>query len=209
MRPILFLFYTVETVINMFLMAFHIRGFMSVDLGFLPLYAQLTHLFYAVIFYIFTVMTMFCSINICTGHQSNLVEEILRTAIGSLMYVIISMMTLNDAEEDFHLMYVGMGDPNLPEKPIHPFFAYLKTQAICALANGVVYLLHCIITIDVLLSNEEDTDGEYHLYDTSDEYDEDSDYVPVRLYVFGEGVHDYLERYEWFRNFCHTNRMSI
>ncbi|SPP83440.1 uncharacterized protein LOC117585041 [Drosophila guanche] len=206
MRPVLFLFYTAETVVNMMLMGFHIRGFMSQDLSFLPVLDQVTHYFYTITLYIYTVLTIFASINVCTGNKASIMEEILRTLTGCVLYVIISLMTLKDAEMDFHMMYIGMGDPKMPERPVHPFFEYLRSQAVAALVCSIIYLLHCLIVVDVLLSNEEYSDGEY---DSDYDEDDDIDYMPVRLYVFGEALQERLERYRWFREFSHDRRMTI
>ncbi|XP_022209937.2 uncharacterized protein LOC111065821 [Drosophila obscura] len=207
MRPVLFQFYTVETVINIMLMGYHIRGFMSLDLSFLPPKDQTPYYFYTATFYVFTTLNMFASIGACTGHESVLLEEILRTLTGCILYMIISLMTLKDVENDFHMMYIGMGDPNLPEQPVHPFFAYLRSQAVYSLVCSIIYLLHCLIVVDVMLSYEE---GDYRMYDTSDESDgEDIGFIPVRLYFCGAYVQERLEQYRWFREFSHGGRMSV
>ncbi|SPP83439.1 uncharacterized protein LOC117585039 [Drosophila guanche] len=206
MRPVLFLFYTVETVVNMMLMGYHIRGFMSLDLSFLSPMDQTPYYFYTATFYIFTVLNIFSSINVCTGHKSVLLEEILRTLAGCILYMIISLMTLKDVENDFHMMYLGIGDPHMPEKPVHPFFAYLRAQAVCSLVCSIIYLLHCLIVIDVMLSYK---DADYQIYDTSDDSDEDMDYIPVRLYFCGVYIQERLERYRWFRDFSNGGRINI
>ncbi|XP_030374435.1 uncharacterized protein LOC115624004 [Scaptodrosophila lebanonensis] len=206
MRPVLFIFYTVETLINMFLMGYHIQGFMSVSLDALTLQTQLSNYLCTVVFYTFTVLTIFGSINVCTGHSTGLNAELCRTLIGAVCYIITSLLTMNQAERDFHLMFLTEEKREI-EKEIHPFFKYLRAQAVCALACGVLYMLHCIIVIDVLLCNEEDSDGEYNVFDP-DESDSD-EYLPVRLYVFGEMVQSCLEQYRWYRDFCSTERMSI
>ncbi|XP_001359954.2 uncharacterized protein [Drosophila pseudoobscura] len=211
MRPILFVFYTAETVANIFLMGFHISGFMVQDLSFLPVMDQVTHYFFTVTLYAFTVLVFFASINICTGNPASAIEEILRSMAGCILYVTISLMTLKDAEEDFHMMYIHMDDPIMPEKPVHPFFDYLRAQAVCSLVCSVIFLLHCLIVVDVLLSNEEYSDDEADLYDDENENDDDEqyDFMPVHLYVFGESVQLHLERYHWFREFSHDRRINI
>ncbi|XP_017145152.1 uncharacterized protein LOC108157557 isoform X2 [Drosophila miranda] len=176
LRPVLFLFYTVETVVNIILMGYHIRGFMSLDLSFLPLKDQTTYYIYTVTFYVFTVITAFASISASTGHKAVLLEEFLRSLAGCILFLIMSLMTLKDVENDFHMMYVGMGDPNLPEKPVHPFFAYLRAQAVCSLVSCIIYLMHCLIVIDVMLSHEE-ADYDLEVYDASD--DSEEGYIPL------------------------------
>ncbi|XP_033232590.1 uncharacterized protein [Drosophila pseudoobscura] len=206
LRPVLFLFYTVETVVNIILMGYHIRGFMSLDLSFLPLKDQTTYYIYTVNFYVFTGITAFASISASTGHKAVLLEEFLRSLAGCILFLIMSLMTLKDVENDFHMMYLGMGDPKLPEKPVHPFFAYLHAQAVCSLVGCIIYLMHCLIVIDVMLSHEE-ADYDLEVYDASD--DSDEDYIPVRLYFCCAYVQERLERYRWFREFSSGGRMSL
>ncbi|KAH8381425.1 hypothetical protein KR093_004518, partial [Drosophila rubida] len=200
-RPVLFMFYTVESVLNMFLMYFHIRGFLTQPLDFLPIWKQINHYFYSASFYVFTVITFFASINICTGHNVSIIEEVVRTFCGFILHFFISLMTLENAERDFHMMYI-MSVKNVGvEKPVHPFFEYMRAQAVCSLIVGVAYLLHAILAIDVMLSSEETPQV--------DDVNDDSEYVPVRLYVFGELVQSRLEKYEWFNDFSRGQRMPI
>ncbi|KAM8705958.1 hypothetical protein ACLKA7_010284 [Drosophila subpalustris] len=205
LRPVLFLFYTVESVLNVLLMYFHIRGFLAQDLEFLPMAKQISHYFYSTCFYIFTVLTFFASINICTGNNYNICEEVVRTLAGFLTHIIISLMTLENAERDFHVMYIMVIQNEGVEKPVHPFFEYMRSQAVCSLACGVTYLLHGILVIDVLLSGSE-TDTKQS--DVSDN-DNNDEYVPVRLYVLGEMFHSRLEKYEWFNDFARGESIPI
>jgi len=149
LRPVLFLFYTVESVLNVLLMYFHIRGFLTQPLDFLPILKQINPYFYSVCFYIFTVLTFCASINICTGHNYSICEEVIRTLGGFVTHIIISLMTLENAESDFHMMYIMRLKNEGVEKPVHPFFEYMRSQAVCSLACGVAYLLHGILVIDV------------------------------------------------------------
>ncbi|XP_064552454.1 uncharacterized protein LOC135438177 [Drosophila montana] len=204
MRPVLFQFYTVEILLNMILMFCHIHGFLRQSLDFLPLWSLICHYFSSAAFYIFTVLTIFASINICTGHQFSIVEEIVRTMVGFLLYIFISLMILENAERDFYL-FNAKGESRLEvEKPLHPVFQYMRVQALCALVCGVIYLLHGVIVIDVLMSTEQRPD--------EDDSDYDGDYdgnIPVRLYVLGEVVQSRLQRYEWFNDFDLGENMDI
>ncbi|XP_030565281.1 uncharacterized protein LOC115765758 [Drosophila novamexicana] len=208
MRPVLFQFYTVETILNMLIMFYHIRGFLAHPLDFLEFRQQFTHYFFSVSFYIFTILTLFASINICTGHQCSLSEEIIRTVCGFVFYITISLLTLEDAESDFHLMYLMVEHESEVERPLHPFFEFMRAQALCALTCGVTYLLHAIVVIDVSLSNEEDSDFE-RMVDDSDEYSENVEYIPARLYLLGGLVQTHLEQYEWFYNFARGAPLPI
>lgn len=196
MRPILFQFYTIEILLNMVLMFCHIHGFLKQSLDFLPLWSHICHYFSWASFYIFTVLTIFASINICTGHQFCIFEEIVRTMVGFLLYIFISLMILENGERDFHLFHTR-GEYQLEvEKPLHPVFSYMRVQALCALCCGVIYLLHGVIVIDVLISNKQRPDE-----DESSSEGEPGAKIPVRLYVLGEIVQSRLQRYKWFNDF--------
>ncbi|KAH8310342.1 hypothetical protein KR044_000866, partial [Drosophila immigrans] len=202
-RPVLFMFYTVESMLSMLLMYFHIRGFLTHPLDFLPISKQIHHYFYSISFYFFAVITFCSSINICTGHHVSIGKEVIRTLVGCLMHIVISLMTLENAERDFHMMYIMSVQNVGVEKPVHPFFEYMRAQAVCSLIVGVAYLLHAILAIDVLLSTSESGDR--------DDLDQggDMDYEPVRLYIFGEMIQSRLEKYEWFKEFSRGQQMPI
>ncbi|XP_030371174.1 uncharacterized protein LOC115621619 [Scaptodrosophila lebanonensis] len=206
MRAVFFLFYTLETVFNMFCMAFNISGFMSVDLSILTWNKQMFHYLYLITFYAFTVLTLFQSINICTGHSPYLWLEIAKTCAAAFTFILVAILTMLDAEKDFHLMYLN-GEPSTSteqteifaiDKEVHPFFNFMRSQSIAALSCGVLYLLHATIVIDVYLTAK-----------AAEADDPDETYMEIRLYVFGEYVHTKLEDYEWFINFNEERRMSI
>ncbi|ALC47607.1 CG34432 [Drosophila busckii] len=199
LRPIMFLFYTVETIFNMFCMAFHISGFMSVDLEMLPWEKQMIHYFYLVTFYVFMVLTLFQSINICTGHIPSLCMEICKASAASFAFTVIAVTTMWDAERDFHLLYRGTEPEEgvyQKDEPVHPFFHFMRSQSIASLACGILYLLHATILIDIKITA-------YYMRKAEGEY------LPLRLYVFGELVQDRLEKYEWFRDFSSSDQLHI
>ncbi|XP_016970484.1 uncharacterized protein LOC108038242 [Drosophila rhopaloa] len=202
MRPVLFLFYMVETLVNMFVIHFHLKGFIFITMATMDWLHDLAHSMYLVFFYIFTVLTLFACTNLCTGNHTSIIEEVVRPLAGFIIYTICSLMLLGDAESDFYILYANEKpeDQILPEKPLHPYFNYLRAQATSSLVASVVYLLHCLIAVDVLLSNE-DSDDEKNSSDSFDDIDEELDYVPVRLYVFGGTVQRWLEQFEWFQEF--------
>lgn len=203
MRAVLFQFYTIETVLNLVLMFLQIRGFLSQPLEALSLQRQVAHYFFCGCFYAFTVLILFASINNCTAHPLSLCEEIVRSVVGFLLYVSISLKTLQVA--DSNILHAYVNDALGVEKPVHPLFTYMHFQAVCALANGVTYLLHATIVVDVLLSNER---GARNPNENSDEY-EVGDYVPVRVYFLSEWVQTKLEQYEWFQAFTHSTFFHI
>ncbi|XP_016948870.1 uncharacterized protein LOC108023740 [Drosophila biarmipes] len=207
MRPVLFLFYIVETAANMVLIHFYLKTFVFVNLALMGWVDLLTQYMYMVCFYIFTVLTTFASINLCTGNHCSIVQEVVRPLLGFLTYTICSLMVLGDAKSDIYVLYSDAkpGDLLRPEKPMHPYFDNIRIQATISLVTSVIFLLHCLIALDVLLSNE-DSDDEHSSEnskpsDPSDDIVDELDYVPVRLYVLGGVVQRWLEQYQWFQDF--------
>ncbi|EDV91253.1 uncharacterized protein LOC6568061 [Drosophila grimshawi] len=207
MRPVLFQFYIMETILNIVVMYTHVKGFLVKPLDFLPVLTQVNHYFYFVSYYTFTVLTIFASINICTGNTFSKYEEIGRSISGFLVYIIASLLTLQNAENDFHLMYI-MGAGNLGvEKAVHPFFRYMRYQALGSLTCGVVYLMHGIMVIDVTLSQDEEPNADDN--DEASDNRDDYDFVPVRLYVLGGLVQSKLEQHDWFNEFSKGKLLTI
>ncbi|KAH8241347.1 hypothetical protein KR032_009242, partial [Drosophila birchii] len=213
-RPVLFLFYTVETILNIILIHFY--------LGVLAFIQETTlmttpfgiwYYLYLVCFYIFTVMTLFACVNVCTKNQPSIAEEVLRPLVAFIAYTMLTLLALYDAEIDFPLMFPKKSndDPLQPEEPVQPYFKLLRAQAKASLVCSVVYLLHCIIALDVLLSNE-DADSEHEsLSDNSSEDLEtvQGDYQPVRLYVVGTHTQRWLEKFQWFRDYVNEGVQDI
>ncbi|XP_017039782.1 uncharacterized protein LOC108087111 [Drosophila ficusphila] len=210
MAPVLFALYTIETLINMFLIHFNLKDFVVINLR--DFEDNLPHIFYVCVYYIFTLLTAFASINLCTGNQFSIIEEVVRPLFGFITYTVCSLLTLGMAEADTNVLYRGKQaqDLSLPEKPLHPYFDHLRYQAKGALVASVVYLLHFFTALDVLLSNEEsEQDNEQKDAEHDDDIVEEEDYVPVRLYIFGRVVHTWLEQFEWFQNFTRSGKRSI
>ncbi|XP_039492331.1 uncharacterized protein LOC120452268 [Drosophila santomea] len=210
MRPVLFLFYGVETTVNMFVMYFQLKAFVFVNLTTMEWADALLHYFYMAYFYIYTMVTLFASLNLCTGHRTSIVEEVVRPLVGFVLYTIVSLMALRDAETDFYVWYdeKQRGDILYPEKPLHPFFGSLRDQATACLVASVISLLHCLIALDVLLSND-DSEDERKASDSSDDVVDEVDYVPVRLYVLGGVVQRWLEQFDWFQDFTQRGVTDI
>ncbi|XP_030573956.1 uncharacterized protein LOC115772121 [Drosophila novamexicana] len=202
LRPISFLFYTLETIFNMFCLAYHITGFMAVDMHMLTWDRQIFHYVYLMTFYVFMVITLFQSINICSGHNPTFCMEILKSCLASLGFTMISILSMWDAERDAHLMYTGKEPVEgvyEKDKPVHPFAFYLLSQSIASLACGVLYMLHATILIDIKITAAHQglTEGA------------NSALVPIELYVLGKYVQSWLENYEWFNAFCSNERIDI
>ncbi|XP_070063288.1 uncharacterized protein [Drosophila virilis] len=202
LRPISFLFYTLETIFNMFCLAYHITGFMAVDMHMLNWDRHNIQYIYLITFYVFMVITLFQSINICSGHNPTFCMEISKSCLASIGFTMISILTMWDAERDAHLMYTGKEPVEgvyENDKPVHPFAFYLLFQSIASLACGVLYMLHATILIDIKITAAHQglTEGANLVY------------VPIDIYVLGEYVQTRLEDYEWFHNLCSYERIDI
>ncbi|KAH8382849.1 hypothetical protein KR009_005573 [Drosophila setifemur] len=207
MRPVLFLFYFVEMFLNLILMNYHLESMNVELLNEDSIDKELTQYFYLLSFYTFSVLTMFASVNICTGNPTSILEEVVRPLIGFVVYTVCSLMLLAEAEHGFYIVYSDHTDDiRFPEKPLHMFLSYARIQATTTLVCSVVFLLHALIALDVLLSNE-DSDSEMESSsDNDNEFVAQVDYVPVRLYVLGGVFQSWLVRYQWFRDFISISR---
>jgi len=206
LRPVLFVFYTLETVFNMFCMGYHISGFMTIALDPYTWDVRAFHYFYLVTFYVFMVLTLFQSVNICTGHTPTVCMEIWKASSAAFVFTLISLTSMWDAERQFH-MFITQKDPHIQHKddyadlaedpPVHPVFHFLRGQSISSLACGMLYLLHATIMIDVKLTTDLNR-GKVK-----------GDYMPIPLFVLGRVVHARLNTYQWFRDFCENETIFL
>ncbi|XP_068155247.1 uncharacterized protein [Drosophila tropicalis] len=196
MRPFLFFFYMLETIMNIILMGYHVRGFLAIPAVFQGFFCVLT------------VLTLFASINVCSGNTPYIWNEINRCAVGAIGYIIISIMTMRDAENELWVLL-----DNEVEKPKHPFYMFMRGQSICALLCGTIYLLHFTIVLDFLLSKADDDQITSDFDLDTDEVDDDAAsndlIMPVKLYVLGEWFERRLAKYAWFEDFVDRRRLSI
>lgn len=209
MRPILFLFYLVESMLHLAQIYKHVAGFLSQSLDLLPLVVQINHYFYTLCFYIFTVHTFFSSINICTGQKFFVCEEIIRTAIGFILFISISLMTLHNAERDLHIMYLLDLKHSKPDDPMDPIFYFMSDQSSIALTLGIVYLLNCILVVDVFLTCDNTENIDSVMNSTVDLDQGSGNYAPIHLYILGETIHAHLLKYEWFDKFSRGDTHNI
>jgi len=203
LRPVLFLFYTLETVFNMFCMGYHISGFQAVNLLDLGPDGQTIHYLYLVVFYGFMVLTPFQSVAICTGHTPNVLLEIYKASAGAVAFILISLTTMWDAERQSYLFFATIVAHDHDEHaysefredlPNHPFFQFMRGQSISSLACGLIYMLHAAILIDVKLTSRFNDHGRH---------------APIPLFVLGRAFHQKLNSYQWFREFCESNTIDI
>lgn len=199
LRPVLFLFYTLETIFNMFCMGYHISGFQAIELHVFEWDTVAIHYFYLMTFYFFMVVTLLQSVNICTGNTPAVVTEIWKSSAAAIVFILISLSTMWDAERQFYVFFFAseLGDKNshafVEDRPIHPIFHYLRGMSISSLTCGILYLLHATIMIDVKLTNDRNQ-GESK-----------GTYMPIPLFVLGRFIHRKLSAYDWFREFCEND----
>ncbi|XP_017846037.1 uncharacterized protein LOC108602430 [Drosophila busckii] len=204
MRPVFYIFTITEVVLTLVIIHYNMMGFYSQPIDRLPIHTQARMLFYTISTYVFCILASFDAINMCTGQKTLLIMSILRTFFGAVMLLIISLMTLEDAEGEYHLFHmIAETNPIGPEKPVHPFFLYQRGQAFWALACSMLHMLHSLTGLDVLLSNP------YAKNDDDEVVYEYKDFEPVRLYLLGESTHEYLWRYRWFRSLCQDETIAI
>lgn len=199
MRPVLFLFYTLEIFLNVAILTFHVEGFIKQPVDYMPVAIRVRHGIYTLSFYVFNSITMWASINLSLGEPYELSVEIARSISAFVLYISISLWTLNDAETDFHLMYIQK-DFEDNTKVVHPFFKFMRLEAIFTMVNGFVYLLHSIIMLDVVLAGI--AERESHADKKRQRKDEpEVDFKPVHVYFLGRQTEMFLEKFQWYREF--------
>ncbi|KAH8384253.1 hypothetical protein KR200_009500 [Drosophila serrata] len=197
-RPVLFVLYTLESVFNIFCLRIHISGFQALRANLFGRVEQLVHYSYLFIFYVFMVITLFQSVNLCTGHNPTITVELIKTSSATIAFFFVSLATMWDAERQFYKLVIEPELESNPGKfinygPVYPFFVYMRSQSISALACASLYLLHTCLMVDYKLTTEERNDED----------------MPMSLFVFGRWVHTKLESYEWFEEFASYDNIRI
>ncbi|TDG40538.1 hypothetical protein AWZ03_013030 [Drosophila navojoa] len=196
MRAVLFLFNTLEFAQNAVIAFCHIEVFFAHPLG-PAAWTRFAYYLCTIMFYVFTILTVFASINVCTIGPVSLVKEIVRNVIGFMLYVTLSLIIMHKAEQDLSLWepmddYEGLG-----QLPMDTFRKYMRMQSITALCCAITYLMHATIVIDIYLSDE---DIDFAFDDSDDDSDPDG-YVAIHIYFLGDVVQRHLEQYAWFQEF--------
>ncbi|KQS52004.1 uncharacterized protein LOC26526835 [Drosophila erecta] len=193
-RPMLFLFYTLETILNIICIGYHITGFQPLEWR-----GHEIHHLCLIVFHVFMVMNFFQSIAICTGRVPNVLVEICKASVAACAFILISLLTMWDVERQFSVFFVRPSElaqgehKELP--PVHPTFRYKKGQSISSLSCGLIYMLHAVILFDVRLTSRLVVNGPQHL--------------PIPLFVLGRAFHRKMYKYEWFKEFCGNNTIEI
>lgn len=197
MRSILFVLYTIETVLNLWALAFHVGTYISLNnFSDLPEEEYQQYLF-SIIFQFITVLTMFSSIGLCTGNFPSFWLEALRTSAAFMCNIFLSIATMYDTEVSGVQTFVVL------QQKVHPFLKFMKGQSICSLLTGSVNLLHCILIIDIMMSYG-DTDA------ISNKDDAETFLTPpVKIYFLGAWVTKRLDKYDWFKVSTERRRISI
>lgn len=197
MRVILFLLYTLETVLNLWALAFHVGTYISLkNYSDLPEEEYQQYIF-SMIFQFITVLTMFSSIGLCTGNFPSFWLELLRTSAAFLCNIFLSIATMYDTEISGVRTFVVL------QQTVHPFLKFMKGQSICSLLTGSLNLLHCILIIDLMMSYG-------NVENISDKDTAESFLVPpVKIYFLGAWVTKRLNKYSWYQVSTERRRISI
>lgn len=197
MRLILFFLYTIETILNLWALAFHVGTYISLNnYSELPKEEYQQYIF-SMIFQFITVLTMFSSIGLCTGNFPSFWLEVLRTSAAFMCNIFLSIATMYDTEISGVQTFVVL------QQKVHPYLAFMKGQSICSLLTGSVNLLHCILIIDLMMSfgnmeNISDKDGADIFLAR-----------PVKIYFLGAWVTKRLDKYYWYQVSTERRRISI
>lgn len=197
MRPVLFLLYSLETILNLWAITYHVGTYITLKkIIDLPKEEYQQYMF-SLIFQFITVLTMFSSIGICTGNLPSVWLEVIRTAVASICNLLLSIATMYDAEKSGTRNFVVLQDT------VHPFFLFMRGQSICSLLSGSLNLLHCIMIVDLMMAHGNSTNLSKH-------EDAESDLVPpLKIYVLGAYITDQLEKYSWFKVSTDKRRVSF
>ncbi|KRK04691.1 uncharacterized protein LOC26534975 [Drosophila yakuba] len=194
-RPTLFIFYTLETILNIICIGYHITGFQPLDWR-----GQEIHYICLIVFYVFILVNFFQSIAICTGRMPSVLVEIWKASVAAVAFILISLLTMWDVERQFSVFFVRPPSEQAQDEhrelpPVHPTFRYKKGQAISSLSCGLIYMLHAVIMFDVRLTSKLVVNGSQHL--------------PIPLFVLGRAFHRQMSKYEWFTEFCGNNTIDL
>lgn len=191
----------------MVILVFHVEAILKQPIDYMPISIRFRNGFYTLSFYIYNSITMWASINLSLGNPYRFTEEIIRCIVGFVLYIIISLWTLNDAETDLHLMYIQT-DTSDKRNKLHPFLDYLRLQAVFSMFNGFVYLLHCVIILDVVLAGI--AERESHVdYKRRRKNEPEVDFQPVHVYFLGRRTELYLEQFQWFIEFKYAKNEAV
>ena len=186
MDEVWLLFKFIEFILNIVCTCFHIRGFLFTS------EPQPHNLFFCGTFAAFTMITLFGMVEICLSPKALPINmEAVINGCGAVMFIVASMLSMCYAENDFHLMYLSD-----IEEMEHLFFYYCKAQSVSALACGILHMLHAFYAVDALIPVKQDTAQVFQVIMQDSEEDVSG---KLRLYFFGQSVHNTLLKYKWFR----------
>lgn len=194
MRRVWFTFKLFETLLGLFCLGCHARGFLSIT-------NTQDHYLYVAVFAGFTLMAMFGCISICLKESVSAFREGCLNIFAAISFILTSLDSMYHAEKDFYLMYLAteveaetLEQFEVSEKP-HPFFKYSKAQSVAALCCGSLFLLHAVLALDFAMVSVQEISSSSS---ESDEEQDDKYAEDLIFYVFSKRVHQWLNRFEWF-----------
>lgn len=73
-------------------------------------------------------------------------EESISSCCGFALFLVTSLLSMANAEQDIHLMYLTDAEENN-----HRFFSINRMQSIASLAGALTFLMHSVFAMDLLI----------------------------------------------------------
>ncbi|XP_030570479.1 uncharacterized protein LOC115769695 [Drosophila novamexicana] len=85
-------------------------------------------------------------VRLISGQRTLLHPAMFISLSGMLLHFICALLSMNYAENDFHLKYMG------PQEELdHVFFGFCKRQSVVCIVTGAIYLLQAILLLDLIV----------------------------------------------------------
>uniref|UniRef100_A0A336LV73 CSON003005 protein n=1 Tax=Culicoides sonorensis TaxID=179676 RepID=A0A336LV73_CULSO len=121
-------------------MLIHIIGFSHIE-------EPLPHeLVFCGTYFAFLLISILGIIGFILNYPSTVLNEAIITFIGFLMYLIVSYLSMYNAEHDLHLQYLTD-----KEEAEHFFFKMSRIQSIASVTGTYLYLMHFVLCLDLLM----------------------------------------------------------
>lgn len=95
-------------------------------------------------FFIYSAAGM---MNVMLTDQLTILADAIITLLACLIFIFISIITMNYAENDQHLIYLTDD-----EESEHYFFKICCRQSLCALTTALFFAIHSLIMFDIYLN---------------------------------------------------------
>ncbi|XP_023178747.1 uncharacterized protein LOC111604774 [Drosophila hydei] len=94
----------------------------------------------------FTLLAAIRCIRIGMGLRTLLRSLLFQSIFATVMHFLCSLVAMNYAENDFHLQFMSdVGEAQ------HLYFRYCRLQSIISLITGGIYLIECILVLDIIV----------------------------------------------------------